>query len=246
MTESHLLAAILAAPEDDAPRLIYADWLEEHDQPERAEFIRVQCALATRAGEVCSSCRPGQHTNGPCRCPRDLRDIRRRERDLLRMHFGSWTNSLPESLVTKECPQCQDYPADWETGVIECSHCDCTGIVCHDDGLEFHRGFVAEIHCTLADWMEHGPAIVRAQPVEVVRLIDRRCLNHEHAWSRAHTEQGQNYHTFAHWLPSDIYDLMQPPPDNYITTFYHSDAKANAAVSVACLRWARSRRTLAC
>jgi uncharacterized protein (TIGR02996 family) len=41
-----LLAAIRAAPEDDAPRLIYADWLDEHGQPERAEFIRVQCELA--------------------------------------------------------------------------------------------------------------------------------------------------------------------------------------------------------
>jgi uncharacterized protein (TIGR02996 family) len=37
-----LLAAITAHPDEDAPRLIYADWLEENDQPELAEFIRVQ------------------------------------------------------------------------------------------------------------------------------------------------------------------------------------------------------------
>src|SRR5213078_3097387 len=37
-----LLAAIRQAPADDAPRLVYADWLDEHGQPERAEFIRVQ------------------------------------------------------------------------------------------------------------------------------------------------------------------------------------------------------------
>lgn len=36
------LAAIHAAPDDDAPRLVYSDWLEEHGQPERAEFIRLQ------------------------------------------------------------------------------------------------------------------------------------------------------------------------------------------------------------
>src|SRR5215208_6798469 len=40
-----LLDAIRAAPDDDAPRLVYADWLDEHGQPERAEFIRVQCAM---------------------------------------------------------------------------------------------------------------------------------------------------------------------------------------------------------
>ncbi|MGH7225248.1 MAG: TIGR02996 domain-containing protein, partial [Gemmataceae bacterium] len=30
---------------DDAPRLIFADWLEEHGDPDRAEFIRIQCEL---------------------------------------------------------------------------------------------------------------------------------------------------------------------------------------------------------
>jgi uncharacterized protein (TIGR02996 family) len=44
-----LLQAILAEPEDDGPRLIYADWLEENGQPERAEFIRVQFNLALTA-----------------------------------------------------------------------------------------------------------------------------------------------------------------------------------------------------
>jgi uncharacterized protein (TIGR02996 family) len=37
-----LLAAVLAAPDDDAPRLIFADWLDEHGRPDRAAFIRLQ------------------------------------------------------------------------------------------------------------------------------------------------------------------------------------------------------------
>jgi uncharacterized protein (TIGR02996 family) len=41
--EAALLHAITAHPDDDTPRLVYADWLDEHDQPERAEFIRVEC-----------------------------------------------------------------------------------------------------------------------------------------------------------------------------------------------------------
>ena len=39
------LAAVLAAPDDDAPRLAYADEIANSDGP-RAEFIRVQCAAA--------------------------------------------------------------------------------------------------------------------------------------------------------------------------------------------------------
>jgi uncharacterized protein (TIGR02996 family) len=44
--ERALQAAIIAHPEEDTPRLAYADWLDEHDDPDRAEFIRVQCRLA--------------------------------------------------------------------------------------------------------------------------------------------------------------------------------------------------------
>lgn len=44
--EEAFIQAIREAPSDDAPRLIYADWLEEQGQADRAEFIRVQCRLA--------------------------------------------------------------------------------------------------------------------------------------------------------------------------------------------------------
>jgi uncharacterized protein (TIGR02996 family) len=44
--EDAFLADIVENPDDDGVRLIYADWLEDHGQPERAEFIRVQCELA--------------------------------------------------------------------------------------------------------------------------------------------------------------------------------------------------------
>jgi uncharacterized protein (TIGR02996 family) len=44
--EAALLDVIRARPEEDTPRLIYADWLDEHDQPERAEFIRAQIERA--------------------------------------------------------------------------------------------------------------------------------------------------------------------------------------------------------
>ncbi|HEY5936903.1 MAG TPA: TIGR02996 domain-containing protein, partial [Kofleriaceae bacterium] len=42
-----LLAAVLAAPADDAARLVYADWLLEQGDP-RGELIQLECALAGR------------------------------------------------------------------------------------------------------------------------------------------------------------------------------------------------------
>ncbi|AWM35950.1 hypothetical protein GobsT_63090 [Gemmata obscuriglobus] len=41
-----LLDAIFDAPDDDTPRLVYADWLQEHGQEAYAQFIRLQCAAA--------------------------------------------------------------------------------------------------------------------------------------------------------------------------------------------------------
>ncbi|MEJ7600075.1 MAG: TIGR02996 domain-containing protein [Kofleriaceae bacterium] len=45
MIEHDFLTQILASP-DDAPRLVYADWLEEQGNLERAQLIRAQCELA--------------------------------------------------------------------------------------------------------------------------------------------------------------------------------------------------------
>ena len=41
--EHALLLAVHAAPADDLPRLVYADFLDDAGQPGRAEFIRLQC-----------------------------------------------------------------------------------------------------------------------------------------------------------------------------------------------------------
>lgn len=47
MTEGEALyRAILEQPDDDAPRLVWADWLDEHGDPDRAEFVRLQCEWA--------------------------------------------------------------------------------------------------------------------------------------------------------------------------------------------------------
>jgi uncharacterized protein (TIGR02996 family) len=40
------LDAIFDHPDDDTPRLVYADWLQEHGQESYAQFIRLQCAAA--------------------------------------------------------------------------------------------------------------------------------------------------------------------------------------------------------
>jgi uncharacterized protein (TIGR02996 family) len=50
MTERDaLLRAVCAAPDDDLPRLVFADWCEENGEPERATFIRTQVEFARKS-----------------------------------------------------------------------------------------------------------------------------------------------------------------------------------------------------
>ena len=41
-----MLAGVVENLVADLPKLVYADWLDEHGRHARAEFIRVQCELA--------------------------------------------------------------------------------------------------------------------------------------------------------------------------------------------------------
>lgn len=74
-----LFRAVCESPEDDTPRLVYADWLEENGKPERAELIRLQCE--------------GSHLN-----PAFPGDTARRNRasQLLKEFGDHWYAELPD------------------------------------------------------------------------------------------------------------------------------------------------------
>ncbi len=140
MTAADFIRSICADPDDDTPRLAYADWLEEQGQGERAEFIRVQCELAK-----CRDCHGTGRKPNPARndtkrhnagqfkmiladtvacCTDDgSKALRRRERELLGTDFCRW-------------------------GVrIE-------GFTSH-----YRRGFVHAVTCTAAAWLAHADAL---------------------------------------------------------------------------------------
>src|SRR5438270_1476016 len=90
-TAADFLMAILADPDADAPRLAYADWLEDDGDADRAEFIRVQCALAAMPdGE------------------RKYHPLRRTEAHLLKQHRDTWLQPIRDLLAPAEDP-----PAGW-------------------------------------------------------------------------------------------------------------------------------------
>ena len=67
-----LIAGIAADPHNDLRRLVFADWLEENGEPERAEFVRLQLESE-------------RHYNPPESVPIDSR-----VRELVRVHAVRW------------------------------------------------------------------------------------------------------------------------------------------------------------
>jgi uncharacterized protein (TIGR02996 family) len=75
------LRLILDAPNDDGPRLIYADWLDERGDDDRAEFIRLQCAAAALPAGAAQS-----------------EDLRRRAQELLGRRRAAWLQPIRTAL----------------------------------------------------------------------------------------------------------------------------------------------------
>jgi uncharacterized protein (TIGR02996 family) len=156
------LADILAHPEDDTPRLVFADWLADNGEEDLGDFIRVQCEL------VGYKRNPHVSNDGKVLSPRwkewaERHDyLRRRERDLLFDHWPEWCPRLEG--LTIRCGDDNDFSA--------CRN--------HDEEVfrfSFRRGFVAEVIAPLAALLEHLPALVRTHPIEEARVTDRRPAN---------------------------------------------------------------------
>jgi uncharacterized protein (TIGR02996 family) len=50
VTEEAFIRAILDRPGEDTPRLVYADWLDDHGHPARAAFLRTEATNPGRVG----------------------------------------------------------------------------------------------------------------------------------------------------------------------------------------------------
>lgn len=145
-TGSELLKAILASPDDDNVRLVYADWLQEYGEEERAEFVRVQCELA-RVDNLRVARRRVPGGSAKTRAA-----LVRRERELLASVARGFLGDV----------------LDWHT------HCRVVGenAVQYDSApgtkrpqvgsiiVQSSRGFVSSVTCTAIDWFAHADGLV--------------------------------------------------------------------------------------
>jgi uncharacterized protein (TIGR02996 family) len=138
------LAAIVAEPDDDALRLVAADFLEENGDPSRAAFIRVQIALARLEASGLG------HTA-------EAGALRKNEQTF----FGPLSSS-PRLWAAEDCPE-----------LVHGTRTRAGFLALRVEGTErlaWRRGFVEWVACPVVEWLRVGVAVRARNPVRRVVL----------------------------------------------------------------------------
>lgn len=222
---------VLAHPDDDGLRLIYADWLEDNGQGVRAEFIRVQIELykfeeATHDRVVSHLSLRGAGTPHPnCKC--SPCNLRRREKVLWKAKdkHGSFLIA-PEEVIG--------------SGIGDYLFSETPFRL--DRQMIWRRGFPQTVYCPLQAWMDYGPKIVTIHPIERVEPSDRRPWNNgNHKWGW--TNSPQDWPQIPWHLPVPIFNRMQadqPTVVAYGRKWWNSEDRAIQAASDALIGHAKN------
>jgi uncharacterized protein (TIGR02996 family) len=117
--EAALLRAIIDNPADEAVRLVYADWLEDHERTPQAEFIRTQVRRAAL---------PPWHV--------EYDELRRRERQLIEQHGETWLEPVRPWLHHGFTTRRDDHEFGvFRRGFVETVLADPTRFLADPDGL---------------------------------------------------------------------------------------------------------------
>jgi len=235
--ERDLLRAIPENPADDIVRLVYADWLTENGKPEYGDFIRVQVELAAverrlvdllndgtdwdrcedlsarwcpNCGEC--TCRNPEDSLSDANCPlhsphsdhcckeeaeRKRDALCKRERELLIPNWGRWRP--PVLSIMGDTIICRNIVAEFDDVPMP-----------GDVVIEFRRGFVESVTCTLTAFLECAAELFRSQPVTTVVLTCREpeelLTGAGWMWRRGLSEDGG-----ASSLPSELYGRLAKP-----------------------------------
>lgn len=239
--QQSLLRGVLADPADNVARLVYADWLEENGESERAIMIREGVGRPERFIHPPSSeAAMYFHRFQPDLNAKADEPIRFQKSERLEIApampgiqwetsrgFVSNVSCNLQSWIGGPCPRCHGR-GGWETGPHsgDCTLCDSTGRT-----------------------PAHGPRIVAEQPVEVVEVSDKRPQPSGGfaLWGKGGTWFGYNVPEML--LPDEIFDMLNGEIEalrgdvaesgggEYM--LFESVELAQSDLSLALLNWAR-------
>lgn len=183
------LGAICAEPQSDELRLVYADFLDENGDPERAEFIRVGCELAENRKAWPGGAVPWRHL-----ARREV--LQQRQRELL--------DAGPQGSIHCANRVCW---TGWPFMVALAM-----------DPIT-RRGFVSEVRCLCDAWLQHAGTVVANQPIERVVLVDKEPTRTYHEDDPSHQvwvwwRHGEGAPGVS--LPPPLWEALVPKNRGYI------------------------------
>lgn len=212
-------------------RLIFADWCEDHGEPERAEFVRLQMEYADLHPHY------EAHDIDYLNCPTCIRAAI--IEGLLKTRFRIGRNEHPT--WAKDCPSIimrtkPTGPAlEWQ----------------------WYRGFVESITCPWSEWEKCGPRLVECHPLRRVTLSDKEPLNlapgstnPDDTWHGWHTWGSAEFVVLggplASDLPKELFALLggRRIEGNPFAVYYESREEAVDDCSLACVNFARKKAGL--
>lgn len=154
-TEREILAAIMAEPDEDGPRLAYADWLDEGDT------VSVKCTApscykgrATTKGSVWGHEKTTRYPCSHCTGTGFVPDMGRRERAaFIRAHIAGDDVQRDRLWNQKAYPP---PPSRW----IATLHPDYFGRSISHRLIVYERGFGRKVICNAAAWTTHADSLV--------------------------------------------------------------------------------------
>ena len=214
------VAGIIDEPANNLRRLVAADWLTEHGEEDRAEFIRLMCEVDTDAPHV-----------GPVWDRlRELINARNYRFDWFMVKAGvhpgrrigfarsiAWPNDSPYIGVSRGFPAVIHAPLAWVRGGA-CPTCDETNTACLNCKGTGHTP-------------AYGYEVIRSHPITRVMVTDLQPRSLSEDWAAWFSED----------LPADVWDsLTSPiPMDGPHAKWFRGSALADAALSAAIIADAR-------
>mgnify|MGYP001806793589 CR=1 FL=1 len=236
-----LLAAIKAAPDDDLPRLVLADWLEEHDAPEWAEFVRCQCEVDRHPHAARIWGDTFTDAEGVLRDWQPALTSARLSRELWpAVSKLIFTGDLNEGQTPYHAWPRVCYFADERRAAVP--------------EYTARRGFVDQVRCSTARWIGEGhhdplgPILLARQPVRRVTFRDREWGGRDHGWSAREDDDtpGEQRNRLPWGIARYLYRLKgytgtssgEVGGGRVLVWYYATREAANDALSAAAIAWA--------
>jgi repeat-companion domain TIGR02996 len=219
----NFIRAICLAPEDDAPRLIFADWLDENDGS-------MACPKCGGHGTIVGPFVDGVHEAGKILGTDSSGRLMMQTECVFCLGLGPVPNGYAaraefirlqiedgETLVYNDAWPLTTKPEELLRGK---GH-NWMGQTYYDNGIGrralWRRGFIDEIHCTLADFMAHAQDITLRQPVRRWVLTN---VEAEYEYDGEREEETWSF------FCSSQYEADEPWDDNDIPWGIHGASNA--------------------